>query len=103
MIVWKFAWVDIALVVLDEWSPYRGGRLNRFDCNWKEIEILAIGNNIVKQKFKEIVSISQEKNSNLLNKNEGRKVTSDINSAMVKFFIRYGQIISFLIVNRKVL
>ena len=83
MIVWKFAWVDTALVVLDEWLPYRGGRLNRFDCNWFD--------NIIKQKFKEIVSISQEKNDNLLNKNERRKVTSDINSAIVQFFIRYGQ------------
>ena len=25
-------WGDSALVVLDEWSSYRGGRLNRFDC-----------------------------------------------------------------------
>ena len=25
--------VDSALVVLDEWSSYRGGRLNMFDCN----------------------------------------------------------------------
>ena len=31
-IAWKFAWVDSALVVLDEWSPYRAGRLSRFDC-----------------------------------------------------------------------
>ena len=29
---WTFAWADSALVVLDEWSSYRGGRLNRFDC-----------------------------------------------------------------------
>ena len=34
-IVWEFAWADSALVVLDEWSSYRGGRLNRFDCTWK--------------------------------------------------------------------
>ena len=32
-IVWEFAWVDSALVVLDEWLSYRGGYLNRFDCN----------------------------------------------------------------------
>ena len=31
--VWKLAWADSALVVLGEWSSYRGGRLNRFDCN----------------------------------------------------------------------
>ena len=31
MIVWKFAWVDSALVVLDKWLSYRGGRLSRFD------------------------------------------------------------------------
>ena len=29
----EFAWVDSGSVVLDEWSSYRGGRLNRFDCN----------------------------------------------------------------------
>ena len=29
----KFAGADSALVVLDEWLPHRGGRLNRFDCN----------------------------------------------------------------------
>ena len=28
----KFAWTDSALVVLDKWSSYRGGRLSRFDC-----------------------------------------------------------------------
>ena len=31
-IVWKFAWADSALVVLDDWSFFRGYRLNRFDC-----------------------------------------------------------------------
>ena len=31
-IVWEFAWTDSALVVLDKWSSYRGGRLSRFDC-----------------------------------------------------------------------
>ena len=29
----EFTWVDSALVVLDEWSSYRGGCLNMFDCN----------------------------------------------------------------------
>ena len=29
--VWEFAWADSALVVLDEWSSFRDGRLNRFD------------------------------------------------------------------------
>ena len=33
MIAWEFAWADSALVVLDEWSSYKGGCLNRFDCN----------------------------------------------------------------------
>ena len=28
----ELAWADSALVVLDEWSSYRGGRLRRFDC-----------------------------------------------------------------------
>ena len=32
MIVWELAWVDSALVVLNNWSPYRGGRISRFDC-----------------------------------------------------------------------
>ena len=32
-VAWEIAWVDSALVVLDEWSSYRGGHLNRFDCN----------------------------------------------------------------------
>ena len=32
-IAWKFAWADSALVVLDESSSYRGGCLNRLDCN----------------------------------------------------------------------
>ena len=31
MVVWDFAWANSALVVLDEWLSYRGGRLNRFD------------------------------------------------------------------------
>ena len=33
--VWKFAWADSALVVLDELSSYRGGCLNRLDCSIK--------------------------------------------------------------------
>ena len=28
----EFAWAVSALVALDEWSSYRGGRLNRLDC-----------------------------------------------------------------------
>ena len=32
-IVQEFAWLDSALVVLDKWPFYRGGYLNRFDCN----------------------------------------------------------------------
>ena len=32
-IVKEFVWADSALVILDEWSSYRGGRLNRFGCN----------------------------------------------------------------------
>ena len=30
--VWELAWADSALVVLDEWLSYRGGRISRFDC-----------------------------------------------------------------------
>ena len=31
-VAWEFALVNSVLVVLDEWSSYRGGCLNRFDC-----------------------------------------------------------------------
>ena len=31
-VTWELAWADSALVILDEWSSYRGGRLSRFDC-----------------------------------------------------------------------
>ena len=42
-IAWEFAWADSALVVLDEWLPYRGGCLNRFDYNTSKL----IQNNFV--------------------------------------------------------
>ena len=29
----EFAWVDLALVVLDNWSSYKDVRLNMFDYN----------------------------------------------------------------------
>ena len=58
-------------------------RESRHTPNWKEIEILARENNIVKRKFKESVAISQEKKDNLLNKKEERKVISDIWSAII--------------------
>ena len=32
-IVWGFAWADSALVILDKWSCYTCGRLNRSDFN----------------------------------------------------------------------
>ena len=32
MIVWELAWVESTLVILDEYSSYRGCRLSRFDC-----------------------------------------------------------------------
>ena len=32
-IAWEFALADPALVDLDDWSSYRGGCLNRFDCS----------------------------------------------------------------------
>ena len=32
-IVWEFAGVDSALVILAEWLSHRGGLLNKFDCN----------------------------------------------------------------------
>ena len=31
----EFTWVDLAFAVLDEWSSYRDGRLNRFDIVFK--------------------------------------------------------------------
>ena len=31
-IVWELALAGSALVVLDKWLSYRGGRLSRFDC-----------------------------------------------------------------------
>ena len=74
-------------------------RESRHTPNWKEVEILAKENNIVRQKFKESVAILQEKKDNLLNKIEERKVISDIWSAIItqtnQFYILYGQIISF--------
>ena len=41
-IVWEFALADPVLVVLDEWSSYRGGRLNRFDCGLLLIYTLVV-------------------------------------------------------------
>ena len=31
-VVWELAWADSVLVVLDEWSSYRGYRLSKFSC-----------------------------------------------------------------------
>ena len=45
-ILWKFSWANSALVFLDETSSYRGGRLNRFDCNFRS------GDDIFKTQFK---------------------------------------------------
>ena len=50
---------------------------------WKEVEIIAKENNIVKRKFKESVAITQERKDNLLNKKEERKVISDIWSTII--------------------
>ena len=58
-------------------------RESRRTSIWKEVEIIAKENNIVKQKFKESVAITQEKKGNLLNKKEERKVISDIWSAII--------------------
>ena len=33
-IVWELAWADSALVVLGDWSSYKGGRRSRFDCSY---------------------------------------------------------------------
>ena len=43
-----------------------------------KLEILTKENNIVKRKFKEGVAVTPEINDNLLNKNDERKVISDI-------------------------
>ena len=62
-VVWEFAWADSALVFLDEWSSYRGGCFNRFDCNTFKL----IQNNFVYlmekwvQIFKCIISHSSTK------------------------------------------
>ena len=40
-VVWKFAWVDSALVVLVEWSSFIGDYLTRSDCNTLEIFCLS--------------------------------------------------------------
>ena len=53
-------------------------RESRHTPNWKEVEILAKENNIVKQKFKESVEISQKKKDNLLNKKEESSIWSEI-------------------------
>ena len=34
MFVWELAQADSALVILDEWLSYRGGRFSRFDCTF---------------------------------------------------------------------
>ena len=33
-IAWEMAWEDSALVVLNQWSLYRGGRFTKFDCKY---------------------------------------------------------------------
>ena len=53
-------------------------RESRHTPNCKEVELLLKENNAVKRKFKESVTISNEKKDNLLNKKEKRKVPSDI-------------------------
>ena len=58
-------------------------RESRHTPIWKEVEIIAKENNIVKRKFKESVAITQERKDNLLNKKEERKVISDIWSAII--------------------
>ena len=41
-VVWDFAWVDSVLVILDKSFFYKGGSLNRFDCNgFKLLNIFA--------------------------------------------------------------
>ena len=35
-ILWDFAWADSAMAILDKWSSYSGGRLNRFHCTEKK-------------------------------------------------------------------
>ena len=45
-----FAWVDSAFLILDEWSSYRGGYLNRFACIPNIIPGI-FGNLVVKSKL----------------------------------------------------
>ena len=58
-------------------------RESRHTPNWKEAEILAKENNIVKRRLKENVAISQEEKDKILNKKEERKVISDIWSEII--------------------
>ena len=58
-------------------------RESRHTPIWKNVEIIAKENNIVKGKFKENVGIGQERKGNLLNKKEERKVINDIWSAII--------------------
>ena len=41
-IVWELAWADSTLIVLDEWSSYRGACISRFDCTAIKIELYRI-------------------------------------------------------------
>ena len=38
-IIWELVWVVSELVVLNEWSSYRGGRFSRFDCRTAQQDI----------------------------------------------------------------
>ena len=40
---WELAWMDSALVILGEWSTYRGGRMTRFDCTLCRVSIFFKG------------------------------------------------------------
>ena len=58
-------------------------RESRHTPIWKEVEIIAKENNIVKRKFQEIVAITQERKENLLNKKKYREDISDIWSEII--------------------
>ena len=68
MIVWEFAWADSALVVLDEWSIYRGCRMNRFDCNM--IEESKYCSDVMKKHFNKELAMTKEDNKNFNNSNK---------------------------------
>ena len=45
------------MVVLDDWPPYRGGRLSRLDCNEIYIYVKCVDNMLI-MKFTEVLLLT---------------------------------------------